>query len=42
MLRSLNMDWGATVISIGALIAITSVVLTILYGQTRIMFAMSP
>ena len=33
-------DWGATVISFGALIAITSVVLTILYGQTRIMFAM--
>ncbi len=28
-------------ISIGALIAITSVVLTILYGQTRIAFAMS-
>src|SRR5918997_5498246 len=33
--------WGATVISIGALVAITSVVLTVLYGQTRIMFAMS-
>ncbi len=33
--------WGATVLSIGALIAITSVVLTVLYGQTRIMFAMS-
>ena len=33
--------WGSTMISIGALIAITSVVLTILYGQTRIMFAMS-
>ena len=30
----------ATVISFGALVAITSVVLTILYGQTRIMFAM--
>ncbi len=41
VLRSLDMDWGATVISIGALIAITSVVLTVLYGQTRIMFAMS-
>ena len=41
VLRSLDMDWGATVISFGALIAITSVVLTILYGQTRIMFAMS-
>jgi basic amino acid/polyamine antiporter, APA family len=32
---------GATIISIGALIAITSVVITIFYGQTRIMFAMS-
>ena len=30
----------ATIISFGALVAITSVVLTILYGQTRIMFAM--
>jgi APA family basic amino acid/polyamine antiporter len=36
-----GMSWGATMISVGALIAITSVVLTILYGQTRIMFAMS-
>ncbi len=33
--------WGATVLSVGALVAITSVVLTVLYGQTRIMFAMS-
>jgi APA family basic amino acid/polyamine antiporter len=33
--------WGADLISLGALIAITSVVLTILYGQTRITFAMS-
>ena len=32
--------WAANVISFGALVAITSVVLTILYGQTRIMFAM--
>ena len=40
VLRALGFDWGATVISFGALIAITSVVLTILYGQTRIMFAM--
>jgi basic amino acid/polyamine antiporter, APA family len=36
-----GLSWGATVISVGALIAITSVVLTILYGQTRITFAMS-
>jgi basic amino acid/polyamine antiporter, APA family len=33
-------SWAADIISFGALIAITSVVLTILYGQTRIMFAM--
>jgi basic amino acid/polyamine antiporter, APA family len=32
--------WAANIISFGALVAITSVVLTILYGQTRIMFAM--
>ena len=32
--------WAGDIISFGALIAITSVVLTILYGQTRIMFAM--
>jgi basic amino acid/polyamine antiporter, APA family len=36
-----GLSWGATLISVGALVAITSVVLTILYGQTRIMFAMS-
>jgi len=33
-------SWAADIISFGALVAITSVVLTILYGQTRIMFAM--
>jgi APA family basic amino acid/polyamine antiporter len=33
--------WASSIISFGALVAITSVVLTILYGQTRIMFAMS-
>jgi APA family basic amino acid/polyamine antiporter len=40
VLDTLNFSWGATLISFGALVAITSVVLTILYGQTRIMFAM--
>jgi basic amino acid/polyamine antiporter, APA family len=34
-------SWGSGLISVGALVAITSVVLTILYGQTRIMYAMS-
>ncbi len=33
-------SWGAALIDIGALVAIASVVLTIFYGQTRIMFAM--
>src|SRR3954470_5694976 len=41
IMRTLNFDFAATLISFGALVAITSVVLTILYGQTRIMFAMS-
>jgi basic amino acid/polyamine antiporter, APA family len=34
-------SWASDILSVGALIAITSVVLTILYGQTRIMFAMT-
>jgi len=34
-------SWAADILSVGALIAITSVTLTVLYGQTRIMFAMS-
>src|SRR5690349_18060479 len=40
-LQPLGFDWAANLHSRGALIAITSVVLTILYGQTRITFAMS-
>jgi APA family basic amino acid/polyamine antiporter len=36
-----GITWAATVTSFGALVAITSVMLTTLYGQTRIMFAMS-
>jgi APA family basic amino acid/polyamine antiporter len=35
-----GVGWAASVVSFGALVAITSVVLTVLYGQTRIMFAM--
>jgi basic amino acid/polyamine antiporter, APA family len=41
VLKQLGFNWAANLISLGALIAITSVVLTVLYGQTRIMFAMS-
>jgi APA family basic amino acid/polyamine antiporter len=36
-----GVGWAADVISFGALIAITSVVLTVLFGQTRIAFSMS-
>jgi basic amino acid/polyamine antiporter, APA family len=36
-----GLDWAGDLLSFGALIAITSVTLTILYGQTRIFFAMS-
>ena len=32
--------WGADIIALGALVAITSVVLTLLYGQSRILYAM--
>ncbi len=33
--------WAGLIISFGAVVAIASVVLTVLYGQTRILFAMS-
>jgi basic amino acid/polyamine antiporter, APA family len=36
-----GIDWGADIVSFGALVAITSVVLTMLYGQTRVAFSMS-
>ena len=36
-----GMEWAGEIISFGALVAITSVVLTLLYGQSRILFAMS-
>jgi APA family basic amino acid/polyamine antiporter len=35
-----GISWAAAVLSLGAVVAITSVVLVILYGQTRIFFAM--
>ncbi|MET7299799.1 amino acid permease [Embleya sp. NPDC005575] len=34
-------SWASTILSAGAIISIASVVLTVLYGQTRILFAMS-
>jgi APA family basic amino acid/polyamine antiporter len=36
-----GLGWAADIISLGALIAITSVVLTVLFGQTRVGFAMA-
>jgi APA family basic amino acid/polyamine antiporter len=36
-----GIDWAASVLALGAVVAITSVILSILYGQTRIMFAMA-
>jgi APA family basic amino acid/polyamine antiporter len=35
-----GISWAAAILSLGAVVAITSVVLVILYGQTRIFFAM--
>lgn len=41
MLEITNQPWIALVFSVGAVLAITSVVLTVLYGQTRILLSMS-
>jgi basic amino acid/polyamine antiporter, APA family len=35
-----GIGWGADIVTVGALVAITSVVLTMLYGQTRVAFSM--
>lgn len=35
-----GIGWAASILSLGAVVAITSVVLVIMYGQTRIFFAM--
>lgn len=36
-----NVDWAATLISVGALIGLITVVMVLLLGQTRVLFAMS-
>jgi APA family basic amino acid/polyamine antiporter len=36
-----GISWAASLLAFGALVAITSVLLTIFYGQTRIIFAMA-
>ncbi len=35
-----GITWAAWILALGALVAITSVILVVLYGQTRILFAM--
>jgi APA family basic amino acid/polyamine antiporter len=36
-----GIGWAASVLAFGAMVAIASVILSVLYGQTRIMFAMA-
>ena len=36
-----GISWAASLVAFGALVAITSVLLTVFYGQTRIIFAMA-
>ncbi|MGI5125661.1 amino acid permease [Pseudonocardia sp. CA-107938] len=38
---SLGVDWAAAVISVGALAGLTTVVMVLMLGQTRVLFAMS-
>jgi APA family basic amino acid/polyamine antiporter len=38
--KGAGIGWAAAILALGAVVAITSVVLVIFYGQTRIMFAM--
>jgi basic amino acid/polyamine antiporter, APA family len=38
--KGAGIDWAAGILALGAVVAITSVVLVIFYGQTRIFFAM--
>jgi APA family basic amino acid/polyamine antiporter len=40
-LSRIGISWGAALVSVGAICGITSVILVLLYGQTRIFFAMA-
>ena len=40
-LNSIGIPWGAAIVSVGALAGMTSVMLVMLFGQSRIFFAMS-
>jgi len=41
VLNDLNMNWASAIISVGAIAGITSVLLVLIMGQPRILFAMS-
>ena len=40
-LEQMGINWGASLVSVGAIFGLTSVLLVMLFGQTRIFFAMS-
>lgn len=40
-LQNIGIDWASTIVSIGALCGITSVILVALFGQTRVFFAIA-
>ncbi len=40
-LQYIQQDWGAGFISLGAITGITTVLLVMLYGQTRLFYAIS-
>lgn len=40
-LEQIGISWGSALVSVGAICGITSVILVLLYGQTRIFYAMS-
>jgi APA family basic amino acid/polyamine antiporter len=40
-LQTVGINWGAALVSVGALCGITSVLLVMMFGQTRVFFAMS-
>lgn len=40
-LQTVGINWGAALVSVGAVCGITSVLLVMAYGQTRVFFAMS-
>lgn len=40
-LQKIGVNWGSALVSVGAICGITSVLLVMMFGQTRILFAMS-